>query len=249
MNRRSVADKRHRRLARGASHLEGCRTARLREGPTGEEGPAPGGFGVAGAGGDHLWGQPSHGSPTTVDQAGLTRQDRPVVDDAQHVTAPPPQAGEYAPSAESGGFSALAIISFVLGLLFPLGSLPAIVVGVIALPRIRKRDQDGRGFAIAGIALGSIAVRDALWLAIEAKKVDALNFTAQLCRMVPGDHRAPALFLHGWQLWRAGNGAMARECAIATLAIDPDYSAAQLLNTIGMAAMDPNRMPALRTAR
>jgi hypothetical protein len=54
--------------------------------------------------------------------------------------------------------SALAIISFVLGLLFPLGSLPAIVVGVIALPRIRKRDQDGRGFAIAGIALGSIAV-------------------------------------------------------------------------------------------
>lgn len=103
--------------------------------------------------------------------------------------------------------------------------------------------------ARSAIALGSIAVRDALWLAIEAKKVDALNFTAQLCRMVPGDHRAPALFLHGWQLWRAGNGAMARECAIATLTIDPEYSAAQLLNTIGMAAMDPNRMPALRTAR
>lgn len=50
-------------------------------------------------------GQPSHGPPTTVDEAGLTCQDRPVVDDAQHVTAPPPQAA----TGHDDDFGAMAI--------------------------------------------------------------------------------------------------------------------------------------------
>lgn len=85
---------------------------------------------------------------------------------------PMPQYG-YGPPAQpvqpppgSGPTSALAVTSLVLGVLYPVGSIPAIIVGLIALPRIRKRNQNGRGLAIAGIALGGIAVASALLGAI-----------------------------------------------------------------------------------
>lgn len=72
--------------------------------------------------------------------------------------APPPQAQPATPLPGAGGTSALAIIAFVLSLLAPVGSLPAVILGIIALPRIRARNQDGRGFAIAGIAIGGIVI-------------------------------------------------------------------------------------------
>lgn len=84
---------------------------------------------------------------------------------------------------ESGSMSALAIVSLILGLLFPVGSVPAIVVGLIALPRIRKRNQDGRGFAIAGIALGGIAVALAVAAALAVWSVgdDTDSAKSQAC--------------------------------------------------------------------
>jgi len=78
--------------------------------------------------------------------------------------APPPPmapAYAYAPALrrrEPEGFSALGVVSLLLALFFPLGSIPAIVTGSIALSRIRVRHQGGRGVALAGVILGWIGV-------------------------------------------------------------------------------------------
>lgn len=66
---------------------------------------------------------------------------------------------EIAPKQGSRN-SGLAIASLVCGLLFfiPLASLAAIILGIIALQKIRKEGYDGKGLAIAGIALGSISL-------------------------------------------------------------------------------------------
>ncbi|MCU1370190.1 MAG: hypothetical protein JWO77_1384 [Ilumatobacteraceae bacterium] len=70
--------------------------------------------------------------------------------------APPPQP--IVPRPGSGGLSALAVASLVLSLFFPFGAVPAVIVGFIALPRIRRRNQDGRGLAIAGIVIGGVVI-------------------------------------------------------------------------------------------
>jgi len=80
-------------------------------------------------------------------------------------SSPPPQWGAPGPSpawgpppppAPSGreGRDGLAITSLVLGII-PVGIL-GIVVGIIALVRIRRSGRRGRGMAIAGIVLGSL---------------------------------------------------------------------------------------------
>ena len=54
----------------------------------------------------------------------------------------------------------LAIASLVLGILwlFWLGSLVGLILGVVALKQIKSRNQRGRGIAIAGVVLGSLAL-------------------------------------------------------------------------------------------
>jgi uncharacterized membrane protein len=48
----------------------------------------------------------------------------------------------------------LAIASLVLGMwLFWLGSLVGLVLGLVALKQIKRRNQGGRGIAIAGVVL------------------------------------------------------------------------------------------------
>ncbi len=58
------------------------------------------------------------------------------------------------------GTSGLAIASMVLGILWicGLGSLIALVLGIVALSQLRKSGNGGKGFAIAGIVLGSLGI-------------------------------------------------------------------------------------------
>ena len=68
----------------------------------------------------------------------------------------PQQGGYAAPQTTSG----LAIASLVLGLmwLFWLGSVLALVFGLISQSQIKRTNQKGRGLAIAGIVLGGLGV-------------------------------------------------------------------------------------------
>jgi len=86
----------------------------------------------------------------------------------------PPQADYWAkpsrktapqPKRRSDGHkrrkrSKLAIASFVLSILWIgwLGSIAGLILGCIALKRVKKRDQRGRWFAIAGIAIGIVGL-------------------------------------------------------------------------------------------
>ena len=74
--------------------------------------------------------------------------------------APPPywqrQPG-YAPVTKTNG---LAIASLVLGIvwLFWLGSAVGLILGLVALSQIKRRHQNGRGIAIAGVVLSTIGL-------------------------------------------------------------------------------------------
>ncbi|NHA69894.1 DUF4190 domain-containing protein [Phycicoccus flavus] len=72
-------------------------------------------------------------------------------------SAPPPGGPQH------GGTNGFAIASLVLGLLGVI--LLSVVFGIVALQQIRRRGQDGRGLAIAGLVLS------ALWLLVIAAGV------------------------------------------------------------------------------
>jgi hypothetical protein len=97
-----------------------------------------------------------------------------------------------------------------------------------------------------GAALVDIEVRDACWLAIEAKRIDDESLWQQLSRELPDEFRAAPLFLLGWQLWRNGNGALAGIAADEALSCDPGYRAADLLIAALTQGLDPHRTPRLR---
>ncbi|MGN6692822.1 MAG: DUF4190 domain-containing protein [Aquihabitans sp.] len=92
----------------------------------------------------------------------------PVTPPPMAYAAPPPGSGAAWPPQPSAPpeLSALAVVSLVLGLVCGIGSIPAIVIGGIALHRIRRRNQSGRGLAIAGIVLGIIPLVASLVAAI-----------------------------------------------------------------------------------
>lgn len=66
----------------------------------------------------------------------------------------PPAYG--APPEQARGTSGFAIAALVLGIIPILAGLLGIVFGIVALLRIRKTSQRGRGLAIAGIVLGTL---------------------------------------------------------------------------------------------
>ncbi|MEV4252682.1 DUF4190 domain-containing protein [Spirillospora sp. NPDC049652] len=68
---------------------------------------------------------------------------------------PPPD-----PSGRTGGTSGWAVASLIFSILWlcGAGSLLAIVCGAIALPRIRRKGQSGRGLAVAGLVLGVLGL-------------------------------------------------------------------------------------------
>jgi hypothetical protein len=66
-------------------------------------------------------------------------------------------AGWGPPVPPAAGTNGMAIAGFVLGLLglFVISAILGIVFGSVALSRIRRTYQQGKGLAIAGIVLGS----------------------------------------------------------------------------------------------
>lgn len=84
--------------------------------------------------------------------------------------APPPApaaAAVYAPAPASPVANGMAIASFVAGLVWFawLGSICAVIFGHIALGQIKESGgrETGRGFAVAGLALGYIGLA---WLLV-----------------------------------------------------------------------------------
>lgn len=73
---------------------------------------------------------------------------------------PPPGAPSLGGIPTRPRNNALAIASLVLGIIWVcgLGSLLALILGIIALSQIKKSGASGRGMAIAGIVLGVLGI-------------------------------------------------------------------------------------------
>lgn len=73
--------------------------------------------------------------------------------------APPPPPSPTRPTVSGGGkMSGLAVASLICAFV-PLGALPAVILGHLALSRIKSgRAARGKGFAIAGLILGYLGI-------------------------------------------------------------------------------------------
>jgi len=100
-----------------------------------------------------------------------------------------------------------------------------------------------------GVGLQEIAVRDAVWIAVDHDRLDGRALWRDLAVHLPPPYAAAGLFLFGWAEWRTGNSVLARIAAEQALATDPDYTAAQLLLGAISHALDPRRTPRLRLPR
>jgi hypothetical protein len=96
-----------------------------------------------------------------------------------------------------------------------------------------------------GVALSEPRIRDLVWLAVDARAVDASALLHLLHTRLPKEYAVHPLFLYGWVQWRAGSGTLALMAAEQVLAIDPGYSAARLLVEAVRRGLDPVRTPAL----
>jgi hypothetical protein len=107
----------------------------------------------------------------------------------------------------------------------------------------------------AAIALSAIPTRDAAWLAIEEHAtgdVDQLLAIAEhyldIARHCPQDATACAVwFLYAWTTWRTGTSARPNVVLDIIRAIDPTYTAAELLSQALLRAVDPMTAPPLHT--
>jgi len=104
-------------------------------------------------------------------------------------------------------------------------------------------DDDACRFAAA---LAETSIRDAVWLAVDQRRLDGRALWRELARRVPPPYDAAPLFLFGWASWRDGNGPSAGIAAERALASDPDYTAAELLLGALTHGLDPHRTPRLR---
>jgi hypothetical protein len=96
-----------------------------------------------------------------------------------------------------------------------------------------------------GLALTEPLVRDLVWLAVDARAVEASALLHLLHTRLPVEYSVTPLFLYGWAQWRAGSGTLAMMAAEQVLAIDPGYSAARLLIEAVRRGLDPRRTPPL----
>ncbi len=103
-----------------------------------------------------------------------------------------------------------------------------------------------RRLARLGAALRDIPIRDALWLALDARTVTATALLEQLHKALPAPYDAPPMFLFGWATWRSGNGTLASAAADRAVRSDPAYSAAELLAEAVQSGLDPHRTPSLQ---
>lgn len=102
-----------------------------------------------------------------------------------------------------------------------------------------------RQLARFAVALTEVAVRDAVWLAVDDRSVDAGALLYLFHTRLPAGYAAAPLFLYGWAQWRAGNGTLAVMAAERALAADPAYSAAQLLVGAVRRGLNPSSTPPL----
>jgi Domain of unknown function (DUF4192) len=96
------------------------------------------------------------------------------------------------------------------------------------------------------VGLAHTGIRDAVWLAIEQRRLGGRELWRQIARRAPAPYDAPALFLFGWLEWRLGNGVLAGMAAERALASQPGYRAAELLLSALSHGLDPRRTPRLR---
>ena len=107
--------------------------------------------------------QPQYGQPQ-YGQAQYGQATQPVYGQpygqAQYGQAPysPSVYGGYGYSGSPGtnGLATASLICSLGGLLIGLSAPVGIVLGIIALSQIKKRNQDGKGMAVAGIIVGSV---------------------------------------------------------------------------------------------
>jgi hypothetical protein len=114
---------------------------------------------------------------------------------------------------------------------------------LIARVTLTVTDAELARFAVG---LSDVAVRDALWLAIDQRRLDGRPFWLDLLARLPSPYDCAPLFLFGWSSWRDGNGALAAMAAERALASNPDYTAADLLLQAARNGLDPFRTPRLR---
>jgi hypothetical protein len=100
-----------------------------------------------------------------------------------------------------------------------------------------------------GSALTQSAVRDPVWIAVDAGRLDGRPLWRELARRLPGRHAAAPLFLFGWGSWRACNGALAGIAADRAVERDPRYGAADLLRAALTYGLSPNQVPKLGSRR
>lgn len=104
-------------------------------------------------------------------------------------------------------------------------------------------DDDACRFAVA---LSETPIRDAVWLAVDQRRLDGRAVWREIARRVPAPYDAAPLFLFGWASWREGNGVAAGIAAERAMASDPEYTAAELLLGALKHGLDPHRTPRLR---
>ena len=97
-----------------------------------------------------------------------------------------------------------------------------------------------------GVALRCVQVRDPLWLALDARRLDGRALLRQLARRLPPPYDAAPLFLYGWSSYRHGDGALASVAVERVLASDPGYSAIDLLAAVLSRGISPYALPRLR---
>jgi hypothetical protein len=100
-----------------------------------------------------------------------------------------------------------------------------------------------------GSALSQTSVRDPVWIAVDAGRLDGRPLWRELARRLPGRYAAAPLFLFGWGSWRAGNGALASIAADRAVERDPEYGAADLLRAALTYGLSPHQVPKLRSRR
>ena len=130
------------------------RPARSRSAPPPPAPPAPGWWKAS----DGNWYPPETApgaAPPAYGACARLRPARPV-----HLPAYGGAGYGYTPYVTTGRTNGMAIASLVLGILWLdwIGSVLAVIFGHIALSQIKRRQQRGRGLAIAGVTLGWIGI-------------------------------------------------------------------------------------------